>query len=217
MQNIYQFRTSIGTYSGEQFIKKLVNICQEMTNDLNVLSFGIIIYDETTPELRKILRDKDYWDALDKSSGDKLVIFSLSDEIRQESSYEIKMLIDAPSSYQDKGKSYSKFLKKIFNNASLLVYPSVLFFQVDNDKITDYRLVPLKRNNIFESTKAIQELFFAISKILNNILPQYYGNRREIFNLVREELKRQQYTMYILQGPKKFSDLISIIKNIFWL
>lgn len=187
------------------------------SNELNILTFGIIIYDETTPEYRKLLRDKDYWEAIDKSSGDKMVIFSLSDKTEYKVSHRIEFLVAGRPSSPDKGKSYSNLMKKLFDDESLLVYPSVLFFQIFEGKIYDYRLVPLRRKNEFESVKAVQELFESISSVLNNVLPEYYGNRREICNLVKEELLRQKYTMYILHGPKRLSDFIGIIKNIFWL
>lgn len=217
MTSIEKIRTTVGEYTGEEFVSNLTTICQDITNNLDILTFGIIIYDETTPEYRKLLRDRDYWEALDKSSGDKMIIFSLSDEIDREITHTIEFLVAARSSSPDKGKSYSKLMKAVFGDESLLVYPSVLFFQVVDGDVYDYRLVPLRRKSPFESTKAVQELFESISGVLNNVLPEYYGNRREIFNLVKDELLNQKYIMYILQGPKKLSDLIGIIKNIFWL
>jgi len=215
--SIDKIKTTVGEYTGEEFADNLPEICQQITNNLDILTFGIIIYDETTPEYRKLLRDKDYWEALDKSSGDKMVIFSLSDKIDREITHTIEFMVAARSSSRDKGKSYSKLMKSVFNDEALLVYPSVLFFQVGYAEVYDYRLVPLRRKNAFESTKAIQELFESISRVLNNVLPKYYGNRKEIFNLVKAELLNQKYTMYILHGPKKLSEFIGIIKNIFWL
>jgi len=215
--SIDKIRTTVGEYTGEEFVSNLSNICQDITNNLDILTFGMIVYDETTPEYRKLLRDKDYWEALDKSSGDKMIIFSLIDGVDREVSHTIEFMVAGRSSNQDKGKSYSKLMKAVFDDESLLVYPSVLFFQVADGEVYDYRLVPLRRKSPFESTQAIQELFESISAILNNILPEYYGNRREIFNLVKEELLNQKYTMYILQGPRKLSDFIGIVKNIFWI
>lgn len=197
MSDIEKFRTTIGEYTGEEFIECLPSICQKLTNDLNILTFGIIIYDEATPEYRKLLRDKDYWDALDLSSGDRMVIFSLSDEIDNEISNTFDFMVSARPSDRNREKSYSKLMKTVFGDESLLVYPSVLFFQVVDSEVYDYRLVPLKRKNVFESTLAVQNLFESIAGVLNNILPEYYGNRREIFNLIKGELLNQKYTMYI--------------------
>lgn len=214
---IDKINTTVGEYTGEEFVIKLPEICQQITNDLNILTFGIIIYDETTPEYRKLLRDKDYWDALDKSSGDKMIIFSLSDVVEIETEHTIEFMVSARSSGQDKAKSYSKLMKTVFNDETLLIYPSVLFFQVVDEEIYDYRLVSLRRKNAFESTKSIQELFESIARVLDNVLPEYYGNRREIFNLVKDELQNQKYTMYFLHGPRKLGEFIGIVKNIFWL
>jgi hypothetical protein len=214
MKDIEWFRSTIARYSGEKFIDNLPRICKDLHNELGVLTFGIIVYDETTPELRKILRDKDYWDALDKASGDRMVIFSLIDRVEREYNRSIGLMVAGRPSYSDKCKSYSHLLKELFGNEALLVYPYVIFFQVVGEQIHDYRLVPLKRKDVWESTKAIQDLFSSISDVLNNVLPEYYGNRREIFELVKSDLLRQEYKVYILQGPKKLSDFVGIIKNL---
>ena len=217
MSTIEEVKATVAQYSGEEFIDNFQDICQKCANELGILTFGIIIYDETNPEYRKLLRDTDYWDALDKSSGDKMVIFSLPDKVEKEYSNICNFMVPGKSFSNDKGKSYSKLLKNIFNNESLLVYPSILFFQIADDELHDYRLVPLKRKNEFESVQAIQDIFSSISKVLDNVLPECHGNRKEIFNLVKQDLLQQKYTMYILKGPKKVSDFIGMVKNLFFI
>ena len=54
-------RTTIANYTGKDFIDNFETICNEFQKRLDILTFGIIIYDESTPEFRKILRDNDYW------------------------------------------------------------------------------------------------------------------------------------------------------------
>src|SRR5260370_34507482 len=105
----------------------------------------------------------------------------------------------------------------MFDDESLLVYPSVLFFQVVDGAIYDYRLVPLQRKDIWDSFRAGQELFASLAKVLNGVAPEYYGNRKEIFNLIKDELLTQKYILYILQGPKKRSEIRGILKNLLGL
>jgi hypothetical protein len=218
MPDIGYFRSTIRKYSGREFVENLVDICGEMHSELNVLTFGIILYDESAPEFRKMLRDKDYWEALDKASGNRMVIFTLLDKEEHEAITTMEYLVAGRASSRDRGKSYSYLMKKLFADESLLVYPSVLFFQVVGDEIFGYRLVPLKRVDIWQSMRAVQDLFVSISGVLNNILPENFGNQKEIFNLVKQELLRQKYTLYILDGPKKLSEFIGILKTLlFWL
>jgi len=225
MTDFESFRSRIEGHSGKEFIENLEKICDELHNVLNILNFGMLVYDETNPEFRKILRDKDYWDALEKASGDKMVIFSLADKLDveivdepiSEGDARLEFMTSFKPSHRTKSKSYSRLIKSIFNDEGLLVYPSVIFFQVMDKEVCDYTLVPLKRKDVWASAKAIQDLFASISIVLNNILPEYYGNQKEIFDLVIKELQRQKFTMYLLKGPKALSDLIGIIRNIFWL
>lgn len=213
MNDINRFRTTIAGYDGENFVENLPRICADLHNELGVLTFGIIVYDETSPELRKLLRDKDYWEALDKASGDRMVIFSLMDSIEREVDTSIGLMIAGRPSHRDKSKSYSRLVKSLFESDSLPVYPSVIFFQVFDNEIYDYRLVPLKRKDVWESAKAVQELFDAIRKVLDEVLPENYGNRREIFGLVKDELLTRDYTMYIMKGPGKISQFAGIVKT----
>ena len=180
------FRSTVRSYSGKEFMEKLPAICGDMQNVLRILTFGIIIYDESTPEVRKILRDRDYWEALDKTSGDRMVIFTLLDREEEERNTTLEFMVAGRMTDRSPGKSYSALMKRMFDDESLLVYPSVLFFQVVDGAIYDYRLVPLQRKDIWDSFRAVQELFASLAKVLNGVAPEYYGNRKEIFNLIKD-------------------------------
>lgn len=218
MSKIDFFRSTVETLSAEEFISNFEQICSKFHNELNVLSFAMIIYDESVPELKKLLRDDDLWRALDKSSEERLVVFTLRDKCEYKESHCLHLMRSfTASDSRDYGKSYSALMKKIFNDESLLVFPSVLFFQVYNGDIYDYRLIPLERGDVWQSFRRLQSLLASITEVLKNIIPECYDNQREIFKLVKDELLRQKYTMYILQGPKKISEFISIVKTLLFL
>lgn len=224
MKNIDDFKSTIKGLTADQFFEQFPTICSQFQNELNVLTFGIIIYDETTPELRKVLRDTDYWEALDRLSGDKMVIFSLPDHVSQtvqsdsdidtgKVGYLVPLNFRVPS--QPLVKRHSYLMKRLFNNDSLLVYPSVLFFQVVGTEIYDYRLVPLQKDDIHKSYTAVRGLFECISNVLNDIAPENFGNRKEIFNLVKDHLLTRDYTLYIYKGAKHTMDLVKLFKSLF--
>src|SRR5271157_6144751 len=182
METIEAFKSRIREISGEDFADNLLTFCNDLEKD-QILTFGFIIYDETTPEFRKILRDKDYWEALDRASGDKMMVFALSDkrETKYETDNSIQFLTAFNQSRPSKTKSYSHILNEVFRNESLLVYPSILFFQVYQGEIYDVRFVPLKRGDVWNSMHEVQKLLESIAKVLTRITPENYGNRREIF------------------------------------
>lgn len=210
MSKFNNFQSNIQGMSAESFLSDFEKICNDYYNKLKVLSFAMILYDESIPEFVKLLRDNDYWKALDKSSGDKLIIFTLRDEQESAFTNSIRYLVSMPSADYD--KSYSSIIKKLFNDEKLLVYPSVLFFQIFKNEICDYRIIPLKRSDIHSSFTALQNLFTSIATVLDKILPQYYSNQREIFELIKTELLNQKYTLYIKRGTKSIYELVSILK-----
>lgn len=216
MTELEKLRAKIRNLDGDEFITSIISLCSDLQSHHNILTFGFIIYDETTPEYRKVLRDKDYWEALDRTSGDKMMIFALSDKAdsRTEGLDTVEFMTSFRPTKKIKTKSYSHLLAAVFKDESLLVYPSVLFFQVYNGLIFNYRLVPLQRGDIWDSFSSVQGLFKSISQALERIAPENYQNYREIFEQVREELLRQKYTMYILNGPKTLADFIGLIKNL---
>lgn len=219
MAELENIRSHIRSLNGDDFVASVATICNNLQRNHNILTFGFIIYDETTPQYRKLLRDKDYWEALDRISGDKMMVFALSDKVdsRSEGDNIIHMMTSFTPSRSSKTKSYSHLLSEVFDNEALLVYPSVLFFQVFEGNIYNYRLVPLRRGTVEDSFDAAQKLFESIAKVLDQIAPENYQNYREIFELVKDDLLNQKYTMYILKGPKVLADFIGVVKNLLFL
>jgi len=216
MEGIAEKRQRIRELKGEEFISSLVSLCSDLQSHHDVLLFGFIVYDETTPEFRKTLRDSDYWEALDRSSGDRMMVFAMSDKTdsRTEGFQGMEMLTSFSASRPTKTKSYSHLMGEIFDDESRLVYPSVVFFQVFEGNIYNYRLVPLRRGKVEDSFLAVQELFSSINDVLERITPENFRNYREIYKLVKTELLRQEYTVYILNGPGKLADFIDRVKNL---
>ena len=50
---------------------------KEISSTSKIKTFGIIIYTDENPNIKKMLRDNDYWKALDKVSSKDFIIFSV--------------------------------------------------------------------------------------------------------------------------------------------
>jgi len=228
MSGIEDFRATINILDGKEFIESLPKICADMHNELGILTFGMIIYDQSNPEVRKLLRDSDYWAALEKTSGDRMVIFCLQDRIEPLTSISAilmrKVLVRLKSvgilsffqtPFDDLGESCSYIMKRLFDHETVLVYPSVIFFQVAGDEISDYCFVPLERHDVYHSYKEMNELFQCVAGVLTNITPPNFGNRKEIFNLIKDKLLTRKYALSVLRGSKHVGELVSILRNMF--
>ncbi len=49
----------------------------EICNNSELKTFGIILYNEENPNIIKLLSDELYWNALDKASGEDFIIFTI--------------------------------------------------------------------------------------------------------------------------------------------
>jgi hypothetical protein len=214
------FKTPIENTTPGQFLNQFEDLYVRLQRDRGFLAFAMIIYDETIPEMKKALRDKDFWMALDKTSGYRLIVFTLRD--KEEHEYKpdntSRLMTAMPmNSHEDYGKRYSKILKTLFQDEALLAYPSVLFFQVVDGTISKYSLVPLSRGTQWEVFQRLQNLLGSIAEVLCRVTPENYKNKREIFNLIVDELKRQKLTLFITQGPKRVADFVSILRTLFFI
>jgi hypothetical protein len=72
----------------------------------------------------------------------------------------------------------------------------------------------LRNGTVEDSFAAVQQLFTSIAKVLDQIAPENYQNCKEIFELVKDDLLNQKYTMYIIKGPKVLADFIGMVKNL---
>ena len=72
-------RLPIGSLNAKELQKYLLQLCAQSQN-AGVVVFGALIYDERTAEFRQLLRNEDYWDALDNISGPDFEVFAIRDE-----------------------------------------------------------------------------------------------------------------------------------------
>jgi hypothetical protein len=80
-----------------------------------VRCYLFLLYDETHPYLRKVLRDKDFWDALDKLTGDRLAVITYGESEFKEESPMIGMMIHGGNPFRGgASKSNSKLMEEVF-------------------------------------------------------------------------------------------------------
>lgn len=216
MTDTAEIRSQIKSLSGEDFVSQIEDICADLQKEQDILFFGFIIYNEETPEYRKVLRDPDYWDALHHSSGDRMLVFALEDNVETEYKVDtsVEMLTEFSPSGSTKSKSYSNVIEELFGKEVRIGYPSVLFFQIVDDEVYDYRLVPLNRGEPRESMKNVQDLLNKISNVLDKVEEENFDNRREIFRLVDEKLRSDKVKTYVLEGAKKLIEIINPLSKL---
>jgi len=205
-------RLPIGTLKAEELQKYLLQLCAQSKNT-GVVVFGAIIYDESTAEIRQLLQDEVYWDALDRISGPDFEVFAIRDE--QQSRYkgsDTTEFLTAASINRSRGRTiyFSRLLKEYFNeDDTRLAYPSLLLFLVDLEMVSKCRLVPLRYGTIDAVFDQLRTLF---SVIADTITTWREGNETSIDTLwatLKINLLNKNYTLYIQKAPASAADAVN--------
>ena len=200
----------ISDMSGEKFLANSLEICKQIQDRYQVLAFAFIIFDEQNPQIRKVLRDNDYYEALSAASGDRLLVFTIADGRKTDS---MKMLVEIDGTKKEIRQSYSEVLTSVFGNPIDIKYPAVLFFQFVADNTTKGCLVDLGQESVEESARNLQNLLKSISKVLDGVSEEYFGNKKEILDLVNAEVERQNLVATIINIGRSFDQVFKMVKK----
>jgi hypothetical protein len=170
-EDIHIPRVPLGQLKAEHLSRYLLELCRRQPITL----FGAIVYDETTAEIRKLLSDQTYWDALDEISGPDFEVFALRDKEDFEAEPTIEMMTMASSSRsRSRGHYFSHLLKDYFGEEkTTLDYPLLLLFIISDGKVKHSRLIQLESGTTEESFQMLKRVFALIAAVIKNwkILP----------------------------------------------
>jgi hypothetical protein len=204
----------------DEFKDNLISICNTHLLENRASAFAFIIYDFSNEHVRKILGDKEYWESLHMISGKYLTVFSLFEgptkQIieRKKSMWRTTMSYDAVSVRTDQSidVSYKEIIASFFGNETFNA-PSILFFQVEKDKISKSFFVELKEEKIEEGFLEIKKLIQQAIEAVKGISKENIGNYKEIFDLIESNVKASVRWKSINKISKKIfsiKDFISL-------
>jgi hypothetical protein len=211
-------RIPVGMIPAELLEKYLLEHCKRE----RVAMFGALIYDEQSVELRKLLREQDYWDALDRASGPHFEVFALRDRMEVGFEYDnrIGLMTGAPfDRAESKRYWYSRLLKEYFGvEKTRIPYPTVLLFLVENGSVTHFRNIPLKAGALNETFERLRSLFSIVATTLDAWLGASTGNSDTLWAEVKEALLEKGYTIYMKRrrdasAEKSISELAKFIEK----
>lgn len=194
-------RVPRGSIPASQLADHLVELCARP----QVTLFGALIYDETNVALRRLLRESDYWDALDKASGPNLEVFAIRDVEQYGTDgerYSELMTAASMSRARDRGYYFSKLLKDYFGTEKTrLTYPSFLLFIVEKGQVQKCWLIPFRRSSPEGTVDWLVGLFSTISKGLSDV-GGATATSQAVLSKLKELLLKQEYTLYIQSAPR---------------
>lgn len=136
---------------------------------------GFIMYTKADAFVAKVLKDEDYWNALDAASGVNWPIFAVKPlstrrKIEDCESEEQKLCyISRLREEPDENHKYLQF----FNLDSSEKLPCFIAFYVNDENEVEQLICRIKGNSVNEVYKSIREIVDSISKAEKLILPEY--------------------------------------------
>lgn len=211
--------------SYEQFEKEFLNICNAHRNDDNALVFAFLLYDFENAQIAKILNDPDYWLSLNAISGNFLTVFSLHykatgmkeklmEMMKQKMNSGANKEMGMIPTFQNPSIDTNNLIKKYFGNNIEIKYPSVLFFQVKNNAVSDYRLVQLDEKQIEAGFLELRKYIEAAANALKKVNRENKNNVDELFSLVDVSVAGIRQGVQIKKGIKALTSIVELASTV---
>lgn len=199
----------------DAFHKYLLDLCRKHHDEQRALAFAFIVYDFEDHTVNQIIKNHDYWSALDKIAGNYLSIFYidskdsyyenrkreiLQDRVLQNHrpSKEEQISFLVPISIEPSPLDNAvDLIKKQFGLAEELKTPFVIFFQTDGKAILDHLLITLKQERIEDAFIELKACIEEAVNSMSKVLPENYKNYLEIYNLIRGSLKKRSLFKFV--------------------
>lgn len=142
--------------------------------------FGVILYTDQNPNIKKMLRDDDYWLALHEITGENFAVFSVRPEKGRYDFPEfppgfIGMMVKIWKEPKDNQRLIELFEIKSTENLPLLL----LFTEINGEYLTvQFKISDSSKVDAYNSTK--DHLEFACN-VISNIKKENYRNPEGIF------------------------------------
>ena len=149
--------------------------------------YGFILYTDKDPYVAKVLRDEDFWNALDSISGANWPIFAVRSlrkgqySIPTSGSTDIYYMV--PTWVEPKANMQVLRDFGLKNTERLPLF--VAFMWDDTDELNQVA-IPIEGKNIDTIYNSIEEIVKVITKAEAEVLPQYKGTVNVFRNIVTE-------------------------------
>lgn len=178
------------------FMSLATKICENHQNEGRASAFAFILYDEFNPEIRNLLYDETYWNSLHEISGTNITIFSIKVKERRRVRARSSTSTNRPMEYmtalhaaKSLRSSNNEILSNLFKKDENVQLPGLMFFQIQDRSIIDNFYIELKERNKEAAFNEIKDYLLRCAKTISFITDENKGNYKEIFNLIKEDVK----------------------------
>ncbi|WP_319582318.1 hypothetical protein [uncultured Pseudodesulfovibrio sp.] len=191
------------------WLQKMVKVHQ--SDDKKINAFGYILYTDEHPHTKKILRDPDYWNALDQLSGDNWIIYAIKPS---QGDWEFPDIPEAHGNsrilYQMepiwKEPKDNEELLSTFGVASTKALPLFILFVLDGGKFLSIQF-DIDDDRIDDGFNSLKYIIHTAKEALGHIDQQHWKDNSGIFNSLELQIGYHR-------NNQRLKKLFSIIKEL---
>ena len=175
-----------------------------------VHAFGVILYTDSHPHIKKVLTDNDYWAALDEISGPKWPVFSIKP---REGKWDLP---DMPSGYMGmmipvwKEPRENRDLIEAFGIESTEGLPILIVFCLVADDQVLHQSIRLRDRTVEEAYSSLKSALSVTTSSINNILPENVQNSEGIYAAISLNVSHHKQWNLVKRGFELFQSLRSL-------
>jgi hypothetical protein len=171
--------------------------------------FAFLLYDLTNANIIKILKDIDFYNAIDKISNKNLIIYTFHiPEIRETSHRNYSLLNQIVNLKTDNLDRINSFVKKLFDIENYKT-PFLVFFNVKDGRISDSFAIELKEVKLQESFEELRNALISIMETLSKGL-NLSKEDEILFKSIERKVTYLKVYRSIKVGSKYVDNIISI-------
>jgi len=171
--------------------------------------FGIILYTNAHANIKKILRDADYWAALDEISGPKWPVFSIR---------ALKGKYEYPTPPPGVRAMMLPVWKEPRENLTLLNlfklkntenFPCLAIFTISEKEEVDRIIISLNDKSPDSAFNRLREIMTLISKAIDGVKKENLSDGHVILSTINNSLKRYGHLERLKKGYKILKEIKS--------
>lgn len=196
---MHQIKNSLGKFASVGEIERyIVRIAQGHRVDKRAFVFALIVQDFDNPHIEKILSDMSYYNALDYISGKYITVFYIHSKYlgvqSERAKKSNKQRFEFTMQKIDTTPNLSpKFIAENIFNVDSLPSPSVLFFNINGDSITEYTIAHLQHNEIEKGFGELLNVIKTAAISLAEVKEENRNNDKEVFALVKRSIESAEF------------------------
>ncbi len=186
----------------DEFKKYISDICVNHKESNRAMAFAFIVYNFKNPSISKVLKDHDYWEALNSISGKYLSVFYFDKPKKKCAQKMSTSRTDVIYCMTSVGKMLSPetvndYIYKTFNLSENVASPFVVFFQTEGENITKCFVVKLKKEKVEESFLELKQHIKNAVESIEEVTPENSQNSQCIYSLIENGVKNGTVNEFI--------------------